>query len=212
MKKWMVGLAVILTLSGCATVTERNSSAEVKVNKGLPVVFIHPLEAETYNHASVGVLPFVLPESMNPTLGRRIAALYQDVLLGKAVFPTVKVLEVPYGDFDEAVAAGRSAGVDLVLVGKVNYALDGTELGGARLDLTVRLINVSSGKTVWNIGQAMDQPVDYPKTDNWHRLTAALVGPPTIKRPEGAPVLTNMLVQAAGDMADVMAGSRYVRR
>lgn len=212
MKKLIVGLVVVATLTGCATISERGSSAEVKVNKGLPVVFIHPLEAETYNHASVGVLPFLLPESMDPGMGRRIAALYQDVLLGKAVFPTVKLLAMPYGDFEEALAAGRSAGVDLVLVGKVNYALDGTELGGARLDLTVRLINVSSGKTVWNISQAMDQPVDYPKSDNWHRLGAALVGPPPIKRSEGAPVLANMLGQAAADMADVMVGSRYVRR
>lgn len=209
--KVIIGLLVVGALTGCATVTERRSSAEVTVDKGVPVVLIHPLEAETYTHASVGVLPFLLPGSMDPAMGKRIAALYQDVLLGKAAFPVVKVLATPYGDFDEALAAGRAARTDLVVAGKVNYAMDGTELGGARLDVTVRLLNVTTGKTVWHITQALDQPLDYPKNDLRHRLASAL-GPPPVKRPLGAPVLTNMLVQSAVDVADVMVGSRYVRR
>lgn len=211
MGKVIVGVWVVWMLSGCVTVTERRSSAEVKVDKGVPVVLIHPLEAETYRHASVGILPFLLPEAMDPTMGKRIAALYQDVLLGKAAFPTVKVLATPYGDFDEALAVGRAARMELVLAGKVNYARDGTELGGARLDVTVRLLNVNTGKTVWHITQALDQPLAYPQNDLRHRLSRA-VGAPTIKRPAGAPVLTNMLVQSAVDVAEVMIGSRYVRR
>jgi len=211
MKKTIIWLSLILALTGCATATERQSSAEVKVNKGVPVIYIHPLEAETYSHATVAVLPFLLPESMNPKMGQRVAALYQDVLLGKAAFPTVKVLTVPYGDFEEAMATGRSAGADLVLVGKINYAVEGTELGGTRLDVTVRLLNVSTGKTVWHISQTMDQPYDYPKTDMLHSLSAVM-SPPPIKRPMGASVMTNMLAQVAVDMADVMVGSRYVRR
>jgi len=204
--------SVAVLLTGCATVTERRSSAEVKVNKGAPVVSIRPLEAETYAHASVGVLPFLLPEGMDSSMGQRMAILYQDVLLGKAAFPMVKVLATPYGDYEEAMTAGRKAGVELVLAGKINYAMVGTELGGARLDVTVRLLNVNTGKTVWHISQAMDQPYDYPKTDMLHSLVGDLVGPPPIKRPMGAPVLTNMLAQAAVDMTDVMLGARYVRR
>ena len=223
MGKTFVLLSVMVVLTGCATLVERvvstggstlierQSSAEVKVDKGQPVVYIHPLEAETYAHASVGVLPFLLPDSMDPGMGPRIAALYQDVLLGKAAFPMVKVLEKPYGDFNQAMAAGRLAGTDLVLAGKINYAVEGTELGGSRLDVTVRLLNVNTGKTVWHISQAMDQPYDYPKKDLLHRLSTTF-GPPAIKRPRGAPVMTNMLVQVAVDMADVMVGSRYVRR
>lgn len=202
---------IMVWLGGCATVVERQSSAEVKVRKGVPVVYIHPLEAESYAHATVGVLPFLLPEGKNPKLGQQIATLYQDVMLGKAAFPVVKVLPAEYGDFSEALAAGRLAGIDLVMAGKINYAVEGTELGGTRLDLTVRLLSVSTGATVWHIGQAMDQPYDYPKSDLLSRLSTAL-SPPPIKRPAGAPVLPNMLAQAAVDMTDVMIGSRYVRR
>lgn len=211
MKKIIVWVSVMMAITGCATVTERQSSAEVKVNKGVPVVNIHPLEADTYRHATVGVLPFLLPEAMGAKMGQRVATLYQDVLLGKAAFPTVKVLEKPYGDIGEALAAGQSAGVDLVLVGKINYAVEGTELGGTRLDVTVRLINVGTGNTVWHLNQTMDQPYDYPKNDLLHRLSAA-VDPPPIKRPLGASVMTNMLAQVAVDMTDVIIGARYVRR
>ncbi len=211
MARLICAVLVLLMINGCATVTERRSSAEVAVNSGVPVVFIHPLEAESYHHASVGVLPFLLPAGVDPAMAGRIAALYQDVLLGKAAFPVVKVLPTPYGDIDEALAAGRLAKTEMVLVGKVNYALEGTELGGARLDVTVRLLNVSTGKTVWHINQAMDQPVDYPKADMRHRLSRAL-GAPKVRRPGGAPVLINMLNRAAVDMADVMVGARYVRR
>lgn len=211
MAKLICAVLTLVLVSGCATVTERRSSAEVAVNSGVPVVFIHPLEAESYNHASVGVLPFLLPAGLDPAMGERIAALYQDVLLGKAAFPVVKVLATPYGDFDEALAAGRVARTELVLAGKVNYALEGTELGGARLDVTVRLLNVSTGKTVWHINQAMDQPVDYPRTDMRHRLSRVFDAS-RIRRPEGAPVLINMLNRSAIDIAEVMVGARYVRR
>ncbi|MBA3014787.1 MAG: hypothetical protein KKD63_11875 [Proteobacteria bacterium] len=204
-------LVTVVWITGCATAVERQASSEVRVKKGVPVVYIHPLMAETYSHATVGVLPFLLPEGKDPKFGQQIAALYQDVLLGKAAFPVVKVLPAAYGDFSEALAAGRLAGIDLVLVGKINYAVEGTELGGARLDLTVRMLSVNTGATVWHIGQAMDQPYDYPQTDLVSRLSAAL-GSPSIKRPAGAPVLVNMLAQAAVDMTDVIVGSRYVRR
>ena len=40
-------LLAVFLLSSCATATERQSSVEVPVHKGAPVVYIHPLEAET---------------------------------------------------------------------------------------------------------------------------------------------------------------------
>lgn len=211
MNKTMVAVWLLMALCGCATVMERQSSAEAEVKKGSPVVSVYPLNAEAYSHASLAVLPFRLPEGMDPKLAVRIALLYQDVLLGKAAFPLVKVVERPYGDFAEALQAGRQADVDLVLAGKVNYAREGTELGGARLDLSVRLLNVGTGATVWSISQAMDQPYDYPRSGMGERLLAVL-NPPEIKRSVGAPALTNMLMQSAVDIADVVAGARYVRR
>jgi uncharacterized protein YceK len=204
-------LAATLLLGACSTIIEQQSSAQVKVKKGAPVVFIHPLNIQSYAQSSVGVMPFALPAGMNAGFGTGAAAIFQDILLGKQTFARVKLLPGQYGNAHEAMMTGRKGGVDLVLAGRINYALAGTEMGGARLDLTVRLINAKTGKTVWHITQAMDQPMSYPKNDMLHSLLNA-VTPPTIRRSNGAPVVANMLAQSAEDMADVMAGVRYIRR
>nr|MBF0223095.1 hypothetical protein [Desulfobulbaceae bacterium] len=202
---------VLQILTGCATVIERQSSAQVGVNKGAPVVYIHPEDATAYLQATVGVLPFLMPKGLSPEVGMGIGALYRDILLGKQIFPKVKFIRQDYGDYDEAVTVGREYGTDLVLAGKVNYLIEGAELGGSRMDISVRLINVTSGATVWHIGQTMDQPMDYPRTDILNSLLNSTFIEP-IRRPMGAPVMVNMLAQSAVDVADVITGARYVKR
>jgi len=190
---------------------EKQSSTQVEVNKGVPVVYIHPSDAAAYQQATVGVLPFLLPGGVDPAVGMGIGELYKDILLGKQIFPRVQLIGHSYGDYEDAIAAGREYGTDLVLAGRLNYFLQGTELGGAKLDISVRLINVRTGATVWHIGQTMDQPMDYPRTDLFGFLISSTLIEP-IKRPAGAPVLTNMFAQSAVDVADVLSGSSYVKR
>lgn len=211
MARWIVYSIVLGWLVGCSTAVERNSTAQVSVDKGMPVVYIHPEDISAYQQASVGVLPFLLPNGLNPEVGVGIGALYKDIFLGKQTFPKVTLIDRSYGSFDEAIVAGREKGMDLVLAGKVNYMLEGTELGGTRVDISVRLLNVTTGATVWYIGQNMDQPMDYPKTDLFNTLLNSTFIQP-IRRPAGAPVLTNMFAQSAVDMADVIGGARYVKR
>jgi hypothetical protein len=201
----------MVLLAGCSTVLEKQSSAQVEVNKGAPVVYIYPNDAAAYQQASVGVLSFLLPTGIDPAVGMGIGELYKDILLGKQIFSRVKFIGRGYGDYEDAIAAGREHGTDLVLAGRVNYCLEGTELGGARLDVSVRLLNVNTGATVWYIGQSMDQPMDYPRTDIFNFLVSSTFIEP-IKRPAGAPVLTNMFAQSAVDVADVLTGSVYVKR
>lgn len=211
MRKILLIFLAAFFLAGCSTITEQQSATQVAVKKGLPVVYIHPIDNQAYSRASVGIMPFSLPANMDARWGVSVASIFQDIFLGKQTFNRVKLLSGQYGDTDEALTAGRKGTVDLVMAGRINYALEGTEFGGSRLDLSVRLINVKTGKTVWHIGQAMDQPMAYPKTDLLHSIFNSISPPPT-KRSKGAPVVANMLAQCAVDMADVMGGARYVRR
>lgn len=206
-----VVLVSVMLLAGCSTMTERQSSQEVAIKKGAPVVYIYPKDVEAYRMASVGIPVFRLPSNMDSRMGEGIASLFQDVLLGKGAFLKVKIIAEPYGSFDEALLLGKRAGTDLVLAGKVNYAMEGSDLGGARLDISMRLLNVSTGATVWHIGQTMDQPMDYPQSDMLHFLMSSMV-PPRIKGSGGAPAMSSMLTQVAVDMADVVGGARYVKR
>jgi hypothetical protein len=148
---------------------------------------------------------------MDKRRAEQVAGLFKDVFLGKRVFPAVKQLSGFYGDSQQAIEAGRKAGTDLVLAGSVNYAMEGTELGGARVEVAIRLLNVETGNTVWYIGQNMDQPMDYPDNSFLNRALSSM-SPPPIRRANGGSALANMLSQIAVDMADVISGSRYVRR
>ncbi len=213
MKVKNIPLLFLITLSfyGCSTRSAMQSSQQIKIDKGTPVVHIHPMNHEAYSKASVGVLPFSLPPNMNEEMGAGIAALFKEVLLGKRIYPKVKTIDMQYNNNEQAMAIGKEAGTDLVLAGKINYAIESTELGGARLDISIRMLNVNTKQTVWHINQAMDQPMAYPKTDILNfMLTSTL--PQQIRRPMGAPAMTNMLAQSAVDMADVLGGARYVRR
>jgi len=195
---------------GCSLVSGPPSSAGDGVRRGDAVVYIYPASAEPYRRYSVGVLPFLLPANLDPRLGASVASMYKDVLLGKRVFPVVRLLDDEFGDYGDALAAGARAGVDLVLAGKVNYLMEGTELGGARVDVSVRLLNVHSGQTVWYIGQALDQPMEYPRSDMLHFLADSMF-PPEIRRAEGGPAAANMLARSAVDMAEIIGGGE-VRR
>ena len=207
------GIAVVflgLLLAGCASGQKNWANQPVEVKKNSPVVFIHP-DANTYQEASVGVLPFQVPANMTREQGEGVAMLFKDVLLGKQAFPRVLRLEKPYLDIEEALALGRKAKVDLVLAGRVNYALEGSQFGGGRVEVSTRLLNVHTGNTVWYIEQSMDQAMAYPKSSTLSRFVAAF-NPPEIKRSQAGPVVPNMLAQVAFDMAEVMAGARSVSR
>ncbi len=200
---------LLLFLSGCAGF----SSEKAKVETGSPVVYVHPLVpvAAELGRASVAVLPFIVPEGIEVNQGERVALLFQDVLLGKQAFQTVKMGNKHYGTLEEATTLGKETGTDLVLAGRVKYLISGTELGGARVELSVRIIDVQDGKTIWYIEQAMDQKMDYPDVSLGHRLGSVFSTPP-VRGSAGAPTVANMLTHIAVDIADVMAGARYVAR
>lgn len=210
MRKGIVVVFLGLFLAGCASGQKNWANQPVAVKKNSPVVFIHP-DVNTYQEATVGVLPFQVPTNMTREQGEGVAMLFKDVLLGKQAFPRVLRLEEPYHDIQEALALGRKAKVDMVLAGKVNFALEGSQFGGGRVEVSTRLLNVHTGNTVWYIEQSMDQAMAYPKSSTLSRFFAAF-NPPEIKPSQGGPVVPNMLVQVAFDMAEVMAGAGSVSR
>ncbi len=204
----VVVMALGLLLGGCAR--ESHMVAPMPFEKGAPVVYIRPL-VNAYRQAKVGVLPFQVPANMGQEQSMGVAALFKDVLLGKRTYPTVKQLAAPYSDYESAVALGRRAGVDLVLAGRVDYALDGSDFGGARVAVSVRLLDTKTGNTVWYVTQAIDQAMEYPDTSIVHRLATSFTVP-AYHSSNGPPAVPNMLARIAVDMGEVFSGARYVAR
>ncbi|MFH1216323.1 MAG: hypothetical protein V1706_07470 [Pseudomonadota bacterium] len=199
-------LVIFLLAGGCAG----HNQEQAEVTTGSPVVYIHPMTTDL-SKASVVILPFQMPEGIDIRQGENVAALFQDVLLGKQAFLLVKLAKNHYGSLEEARRLGKEAGVDFVLAGQVHTLLSGTSLGGGRVDLAVRVIDVAGGDTVWYIQQALDQKMNHPDVSFLHRLGSIFSVPP-VRPSEGAPVAVNMLAHVALDMADVMAGARSVAK
>ncbi len=200
-------MLLFLLLAGCAG---QGVDERAEVETGSPVVYIHPMSADL-SQASIAVLPFQVPDGMDVGQGERVAVLFKDVLLAKQAFHIVKAVNRHYGSIEEAVALAGQAGTNLVLAGKINYLMSGAQFGGGRVDVSVRVIDVQSGDTVWYIGQTMDQKMDYPDVSLKHRLASVFSIPP-VRPSEGASVVPNMLVHIAVDMSEVMAGARFVAK
>ncbi|MBU0673797.1 MAG: hypothetical protein KJ950_04060 [Proteobacteria bacterium] len=168
-----------------------------------PVVVIYPIE-DVYSQARVGVLPFHMPASIGTESGAAVGALFRDVLLAAGGFPVVRLLRGDFGDPAEAVTVGKANDVDLVLAGTVHSLFPGTELGGARVELSVRLLNCSTGNTVWYLRQTLEDPWDYPDNGLLSRLTAALVIS-SPRPPQAGSAVPGLLTRAADDLVGLMA-------
>jgi len=197
---------ILVILSGCGTVIKEKKADMAPVQSGEPVVYIHPFSSDL-SQAQVVVLPFLVPEGIAQEEGLGVAAVFRDVFLAKETFHTTRLVDRYYGTLDEGLAIARKRGVDLLLAGQVHYMLAGTEFGGSRLDVSIRIIDTHSGDTVWYITQAMDQLMDYPDISAIGLLVDILT-PSRVRSSSGPPALANMFVKVAADMADVVSGEK----
>lgn len=204
-------LVLIALLSGCSFAMQKTEYHQTAIEKNAPVVYIYPLSEFDLKNKTVAVLAFQTPENVDPTVGIGVAGLFRDVFLGKRAFRGVMLLEQNFFSQQQAVDFGKKAGVDLVLAGRVNYQLAGYELGGDRLDVSLRLLDTKSGETLWFMGQTLNKPMTYPDRSFWTRLRTAVNRPQT-RSQSREPEVTNMLVRIAEDMSDVLAGARTVSK
>ncbi|MBW1791448.1 MAG: hypothetical protein JRJ14_04145 [Deltaproteobacteria bacterium] len=201
-----IPIIILLLLSGCGTVIGEKKADMAPVQSGEPVVYIHPFSSDL-SQARVVVLPFLVPEGTSEEEGLRVAAVFRDVFLAKETFHTIQLVDKYYGALDEGLAIARKRGVDLLLAGRVHYVLAGTEFGGGRLDVSLRIIDTHSGDTVWYIEQTMDQLMDYPDISAIASLIDIFT-PSRLRSSSGPPAVANMFVQVAADMADIVSGEK----
>ncbi len=199
-------LLLLSILVGCGTLAPYH----VDIRTGSPVVHIYPMGGE-YQQGTALVLPFLVPAEMDPEYGERVGLLFHEVFLSKQTFQTVKKSYSYYRDMDEALEIGRRHGVDLLVAGRINYAMGGGQMGGSRVDVSLRVVNVHTGNTVWYMSQVMDQLMDHPDVSLPVRFMS-IFSVPRIKTSAGAAAVPNMLAHIAVDMSDVMAGQRMVQR
>ena len=196
----------LLVLAGCGPIRGEKKADMAPVQSGKPVVYIHPFSSDL-SLGQAAVLPFLVPEGVAQEEGLRVAAVFKNIFLAKEIFHTLQLVDQYYGTLDEGLSIARKKGVDLLLAGQIHYVLAGSGFGGSRLDVSLRIVDIKSGDTVWYIEQAMDQPMDYPDISAVD-LLADIFTPSRVRSSPGPPTLTRMLVQVASDMADVVSGRK----
>lgn len=172
-----------------------------------PRVYIHPASADL-SRASIAVPPFQLPGNIPGVRGEEVAALFQQTLLSERAFHKVKLIADHYGSQQEAIDLARNHGVDLVLTGRINYVLAGSSLGGGRLNLSLRIIDLVSSNTVWYVEQTVDQAMTYPDNSFPARLGRIFSSPP-VPESTSTPTIPVMLARISSDITRVIKSGTH---
>ncbi|MFO7761350.1 MAG: hypothetical protein R6V20_07025 [Desulfobia sp.] len=203
----LLSCLLAVTLTGCSCPLPKNKAQTPSTTSYEPRVYIHPASADL-SQASIAVLPFQVPANIEKVRGEEVAALFQQTLLRQQAFHKVKLMPDHYGTLKEAMEIGRDEKLDLVLTGKINYLISGSSLGGGRLNLSLRVIDLTSFDTVWYIEQTVDQAMGYPDNSLFHRLGRIFSTPPI---PEEDPALTIpvMLTRISRDISRIIKSGHY---
>jgi len=196
----LAALVLVLMFLPACGLAPGPRAARDGIVESAPVVYIHPLQPGLYRGARVAILPFSAEQY---ELGLTAAAAFRDVFLASGLFKAVFVVDKQVETRTRAIEAAGDA--DMVVFARINRAFVDGGVGGAGLDVSLRLLHAKSGDTVWYIRQSLDRPVRWPRKDLVARLGRAM-GPEPVLAPSEAAVLPNMLQLMARDMARVMAG------
>jgi len=122
------------------------SLTDPKIQAGPPESFIQP-DYNAYRRYLVAVLPFRVPAVVND-VGYPITEVFHRQLLEKKPFRgAVRVAEY-YNTLSEAQRLAKAHGAELFIVGEVPYFLDSGTTGQSGLQVDLRIVETSSGRTI----------------------------------------------------------------
>lgn len=168
MKPAILCLAVLLTLTGCATLQATDEHVDFDpsdtsafyrdewVRKSPLEVHVQPAARAEFAPKAL-FLPFRVTQPMdNPgILGYSTARVIWQTWLTMQVFPAMEFSgdDVPYRR-DRAVQLGRMRGADVVVGGFVTYVYAGGTAGDSQLAVQIEVMDTASGQMIWSFAQS----------------------------------------------------------
>jgi len=140
----IVTLAMLTVVSGCA-----GNNAQFLLEPPLPEHISQRPFRNYYPQDEIGVFVLGSPEYA-PDVGGAAATAISEQLRGQKVFRLITPL-YEYGiiPLERQMSIARDRRLDLILTGNVLSYLDGSLSHAARVDMEVRVFNVSTGALVW---------------------------------------------------------------
>jgi hypothetical protein len=144
------------SLSACIASRMRNQGDGRPVGAGMEVIAHSATEQHQMN--VLGLFPFSSPPEVADSC-EKITTAFQEQLLRERPFREVKLLPYSVKADAEALWYGRNEGCDLVMVPVILYLMDGTGAMPTRLVIRTRILDVRTGKTLWDLKQdALSEP------------------------------------------------------
>jgi hypothetical protein len=149
-------LLVLSSLSACLASRMRSQDNGRPVKAGMEVLAHSAIGPHQMN--TIGLFPFSSPPEVADSC-EKITTDFQEQLLQKRPFREVRLLPYSVKSDAEALWYGRNEGCDLVMIPMILYLMDGTGAMPTKLAIRTRILDVRTGKTLWDLKQnALSEP------------------------------------------------------
>lgn len=144
------------SLSACIASRMRSQADGRPIGAGMEVIAHSAIEQHQMN--IIGVFPFSSPPEVADSC-EKITTAFHERLLQRRPFRDARLLPYSVKSDSEALWYGRNEGCDLVMVPAILYLMDGTGAMPTRLVIRTRILDVRTGKTLWDLKQdALSEP------------------------------------------------------
>lgn len=167
-QKVLVALSIcvgILTgAAGCATPVYVPSLSDPQIHAGPQEAFLKSDDTR-YRRSIIAILPFRVPAQVTD-VGYSITEIFHRQLLQKRPFMGVVRVHEYHNSLAQAQRLAKAQGAELMVLGEVPYFIDSGTTGRSGLQVDMRVVEVSSGRTLWYLSDnILAQPA--PIVDLW---------------------------------------------
>lgn len=166
-------LICALALLGACAHVDPSVTQQTKVYLDAPVqksklnVSVRP-KSRLYEMPKALMYPFWMGQKMENHLvvGRELTRIFHQTWTGLEIFDTLAFdPQLVYRGPEQAVAVGRAAGADLVIVGVIPYFIAGGTVDSSALTMQVRIYDTQSGNLLVSMEQSAR--VNSKRTGDW---------------------------------------------
>jgi hypothetical protein len=157
-------VGVLAGAAGCATPVYVPSLSDPKIKAGPQEAFIKTDDMR-YRRFRIAILPFRVPAQVMD-VSYPITEVFHRQLLEKKPFLGVVRVHEYYNSLAQAQKLAKAQGAELMVLGEVPYFIDSGTTGRSGVQVDLRVVEVSSGRTLWYLSDnIMAQPA--PIVDLW---------------------------------------------